>query len=383
MILFSVEASFGSLHLQKTHFKQLTLLVGVSGVGKTKIISFLHLVRAVGLNHAKKAPGMKWKTVFNIDGKKYLWEGKTSSDKKNQQYLEIQSASVKDNQKNDEIFLEESIKIDGEAIVFRDHSKELFEYKGAALPKLKWSESAITLLAEETEIAPLHQALQNILVSDRDPTWYMEHPRLEDDLLSESFVALQSKKSVPLLVRAKALQDYFPDRFSEIVRDYIDIFPYVEDVKIVSAKEYFPQNIVGPVDLWIVVIKEKDVAEWIDGPSISDGMLRTLYFLLELYLAPKGSIFLVDEFENNLGINCLPQLAKMIIERAGDLQFVLTSHHPYVINNIPWTNWKLVTRSGNDISTVDAEDVPALQTKSTIDRFYLLINSDAYKEGVR
>jgi hypothetical protein len=38
------------------------------------------------------------------------------------------------------------------------------------------------------------------------------------------------------------------------------------------------------------------------------------------------------------------------------LQFIATSHHPYIINNIPYEYWKIVTRKGGHISIRNASD---------------------------
>ncbi|WP_130472547.1 AAA family ATPase [Candidatus Magnetaquicoccus inordinatus] len=379
MSLISFEASMGSLKLQETSFKQLTLLVGVSGVGKTKILDLFRRVRQVGLYGADKAPSLIWKVKFNLDDKIYLWEGKISQKKKKRPF--IKSSSSRDNSDSDTVILFEQVAINGEEVIYRDFNEDVFRYNGNILPKLKWSESAVTLLAEENTISPLNRALQGIIVSDSDPDWSFELC-VDDFSLSDSFIELQAKKNEPLIYRIKELQDNFSERFDSIVRDYLDVFPFIEQIKIVSAKEYFSKKVKGSLDYWVIAVKEKDVNDWIDGPDLSAGMLRTLKMFFELYLAPKGSIFLIDEFENNLGVNCLSQVADLVRMRAGEIQFILTSHHPYVINNIPWTDWKVVTRSGGVITATDATEIPELQSKSALERFRLLINSDVYQEGI-
>ena len=79
--------------------------------------------------------------------------------------------------------------------------------------------------------------------------------------------------------------------------------------------------------------------------------------LLELALASPGTVIVIDEFENSLGVNCLPALSDLLLDHARELQFILTSHHPYVINNIPSTWWKVVTRQGGVVTVKDAESI--------------------------
>nr|WP_293102352.1 hypothetical protein [Okeania sp. SIO2F4] len=52
---------------------------------------------------------------------------------------------------------------------------------------------------------------------------------------------------------------------------------------------------------------------WILSPHISSGMLKTLMYISELYLSPEGSVILIDEFENSLGVNCLDSVTDLIL----------------------------------------------------------------------
>ena len=63
-----------------------------------------------------------------------------------------------------------------------------------------------------------------------------------------------------------------------------------------------------------------------------------------------------------------------------DLQFIITSHHPYIINNISYKNWKIVTRNGGVVTAKDATDYDI--GKSKHQAFTQLINLDAYSEGI-
>jgi len=62
----------------------------------------------------------------------------------------------------------------------------------------------------------------------------------------------------------------------------------------------------------------------------------------------------------------------------GRIQFIITSHHPYIINNIHYKNWKIVTRNGGKVSTQDADD---FMGKSKHEAFIQLINHPSYKTG--
>jgi predicted ATPase len=129
-------------------------------------------------------------------------------------------------------------------------------------------------------------------------------------------------------------------------------------------------------------IKERAYDGWITEANISSGMTRTLILLVELALAPAGSVIVIDELENSLGINCLPAIVDRMLARAGELQFIVTSHHPYIINNIPSEYWRLVRRAGSEVTITPASEIPALNGKSSLDRFIRLINSREFEEGI-
>ncbi|MBF0293623.1 MAG: ATP-binding protein [Magnetococcales bacterium] len=359
MTIESFEINDNGWILNRTSFGPLSLLVGVSGVGKTKIIKAIEKICKAAVNGADHAAGCSWKISLQIDGHEYYWEG------------------VLDD--FGDHFESEKIILDGYRLVNRNYITGEFLYKDNKLPKLKWTESAISLLRDEADIAPLTQSLNQIIISDNNfyfintidnSYFYLDNMTSLDDL--------QKAPHMHLLVKIWTLQEKFKNDFENIKLKFKEIFPFTENIKIRAFKGNSTQSGIS----YILFITEKETKKEIPGPNLSTGMLKTLKILFELSLAPKGTLFLIDEFENSLGINCLPQIAETINERQGDIQFILTSHHPYVINNINWKNWKLVTRHGSTVTVHDASDIPALNTASTIDRFELLVNSPEYEDGI-
>ena len=130
----------------------------------------------------------------------------------------------------------------------------------------------------------------------------------------------------------------------------------------------------------VIQIKETGVQKWIPHSRMSSGMLRTLLHIAEMYLWNEGTVILIDEFENSLGLNCIDVLTEDLIYDNNNIQFIATSHHPYIINKIPYDFWKIVTRKGSLIKTFDAKDFDF--GKSHHDRFMSLINHPFYKQGI-
>lgn len=154
----------------------------------------------------------------------------------------------------------------------------------------------------------------------------------------------------------------------------MEIFPKVDDIKIDMAEK-------SGGYIFSYAIKE-NTDNWILPPKISSGMLRTLAHLIEISTAPAGSVIVIDEFENSLGINCMPELTDFILDKSNELQFILTSHHPYIIHNIPWENWQIVSRNGSDVKVTKATHIPELETASSLDKFTQLVNLSEYDEGI-
>jgi predicted ATPase len=167
--------------------------------------------------------------------------------------------------------------------------------------------------------------------------------------------------------------------FNIIKERFIAIFPQVTDLKVaplevrdVDMPDFFKEY---P----FLQIKEAGVDKWIQQNRISSGMYRTLMHISELYLCSEGTVFLIDEFENSLGINCIDELTNDMLKSKRKLQFILTSHHPYIINNIHFDNWKLVTRNAGVVRTHNASEFNL--GKSKHDAFMQLMQLEAYQTG--
>ncbi|NJL28644.1 MAG: ATP-binding protein [Thermoanaerobaculia bacterium] len=394
IVKFAFEDELHGWKLTETSFGPFNLLVGASGVGKTRILKALERVRLAALEGARFAAGCKWTIEVEAAGSKYVWEARTikTNDvpKKNTSLLE---AFAEDNSEIERAhFAEEKIWIqDGHQLVTRDANRFLLQ--GKDLPKIKNTESAIGLLGDVKEINPLYEAMYRIYASRTEelgtaPSETESEVATMLDYRVRSLDDLRNVTSVSVFAKAWVLQHKFPKNFADIVDSYKEIFDHVEDVQVGPFSKFEergyddPPVSSGRYQLTIA-IRERGVEGWLTHRRVSAGMLRTLVHLLELALAPAGTVVLIDEFENSLGVNCLPQVADHILGRAGELQFIITSHHPYVINNVPASMWRVVTREGSTVRVLGLEDLPALATASAHKRFTILMNLPEFEHGIR
>jgi len=361
-------------HLQETHLEAFNLLVGLSGVGKTLIIEVIKLIAQVATKNHYQLNGIEWKISFTHEAQEYEWTLKSA----------IRATSPNDllrllNEQDSaptQIVYEKIFNATTQEII-AERSKDFFYFKQENInPNLNKHESILTLFSEDETISVLKQAFQRVILSERETP----QSRFSSSVDFNAITLKDFKETltqVPLLVKAFFLQKFYQNDFTELKHYLISLFPSIGDLKVELTEDNHQQYNL------LFRLFEKDIEHWIPQARMSSGMFRTLTHLIEMSLATAGSVIIIDEFENSLGINCMPDLVTFILSRAPDLQFIITSHHPYVINNIPWQTWKLVKRHKNRVTVTHAKEIPEFKDEeSFFDKFIQLINHPDYRKGI-
>jgi hypothetical protein len=368
-------------HLEETAFDSFNLLVGVSGVGKTRILEALRRVCRMATG-SRTSPGqIEWQLGFEHEGRSYQWDGRTGA-KPSAGLLEDVSS-----EEDDVIILQEKLMPVGEVpLIERDQHG--IRFRDQTMPPLADLGSAIHILKSEKELSAIRQGFLLITFSAaRSSRIAIVNGKLDDanelktltqDVpLELVYVTLKQHRLTPIM-SAYFLQVVYPEKFSEIKDEFLDIFSSLTDMRVELS--------VLPGDeerhSLQFAIQERGSSRWIQQSEISSGMLLTLAHIFEMALAPPGSVIVIDEFENSLGVNCMSDLARLISKRA-DCQVILTSHHPYIINTIPVDAWKLVTRKGGHVRVTSARDIPEMQSASRLEAFTRLINLPQFEEGIQ
>ena len=60
----------------------------------------------------------------------------------------------------------------------------------------------------------------------------------------------------------------------------------------------------------------------------------------------------------------------------------VTSHHPYIINNIPVRNWYVFHRKGNEVTVKHGDELISKYGKSKQEAFIQLLNDCFYIRGI-
>jgi predicted ATPase len=333
----------------------LTLLVGVSGAGKTQILRAILDLRRIA--NGKAINGFEWKIKFStVNGTEFTWEGGFDTVETNELSFEDDEKEKQDEREKSSLIYER-LTSNNQLLILQRNLEEI-RFKDSPMPKLSSHQSMIYILKEESVIKEAFDALNKIE--------YRDHPINSRRLINsnQSLPSLKNKyKTLDSIVNSdediitKLYLTYENklDIYEKIKSRFIDIFPQIGDIKVEPFKDNWPQAI-AELLLPVIYIKEKSVPKWIREDRMSSGMLRTIIHIAEMFLANEGSVILIDEFENSLGINCIDILTDDLIHENKTLQFIATSHHPYIINNIPYEYWKIVTRQGGHIRICNASD---------------------------
>lgn len=340
----------------------LTLLVGASGVGKTRILECVIHLRDTALDRIQdyERKSISWRLKFILNSQEhYEWVGERNKE---------------------DGFVTEEIFLNGVSIVSRKGGKVSLS-EGTIL-KLNSDSSLLYLMGEDERIKPVINALELISydsLNDRivgySGVFFKEENLEQKAYTTEEIRALKQSLLVKLYLAEKSELAVI----KEIKQDFVEVFPFVEGV-FIQKELYKTQGQNFNLINWF--IKEVGVENPIPESELSSGMKRTFLQLCNLHLCPDGTIFLIDEFENSLGINCIDELTSILKSAAHrKLQFIITSHHPYIINQIHYKYWKLVTRHGGEVRVQNATDLIDFE-KSRQQAFMQLTQLEEFTTGI-
>ncbi|MGK7924786.1 MAG: AAA family ATPase [Spirulina sp.] len=338
----------------------LILLVGVSGVGKTKILEAIANLKRIA--EGMPLNGIQWDITFEAEnGNEYRWCGEYEITVPDRTYV-VGELSARLYLSKDCKMINESIYINQELFLER-HSNKVVNpiiYNGLYFSTVQ----SVLGFLEADELKPVRTEIEKIY--DFEPNSSVSSNPKESRRFSP-------EKLEDFTVDTKIMSTYFehPEIFKQIKKIFMDIFYQVEDIKMERVENS---------TFYILKFKERGCKKWFFIDSFSSGMFKILACVTDLFLIPEYSLILIDEFENSLGVNCLDSITEILNTSNRNLQFILTSHHPYIINNINMKSWRIVTRRGGVVTVKNARDLGLGRSKH--DAFMQLINSDEYAEGI-
>jgi predicted ATP-dependent endonuclease of OLD family len=111
-------------------------------------------------------------------------------------------------------------------------------------------------------------------------------------------------------------------------------------------------------------------------------MQKALLILTDLLTLPDKSIYLIDEYENSLGVTPINVLPNLLLSETINIQIFVTSHHPYIISKFPVENWYVAHRKGAIVSFASGKELAQRYSTSSQEKYIQLINDPFYSEGI-
>lgn len=358
--------SFSPVELEK-----INLIVGDTGSGKTRFLNTIFNLGTTVTGAHKLYGPTKWKLHFTHLGHAYKWHIETFRlpngriAVKNERLLQLANSSFK-------------------TIIKRTQSSFIFQSK--PIPMLSSDNTSINLLKEETSIRPIYEGFSMILrreffsdalaalipVMISDPKTFQTPPKSPNDL---------SILNLPVNHRLYIIYKHFPALFSQFCDYYTSFFPFVKTVDMKDIRELHV-GLGTPNPTPVFAIKERNVRNWIGAGQLSSGMQKVLLILTDAFTLPKESIYLIDEYENSLGVTAIDFFPNFLATYENDIQFIVTSHHPYLINNISPKNWFIFHRKGSRVKIRYGPQNIEIYGKSKQQQFIQLLNDPFYSEGI-
>ncbi len=359
-------------NFSEVEFQQLNLLVGDTATGKTR---FLNTIFNVGTFVASdEYKNGYWDITFSQRGSTYHWALETDG---------LQNGE-------DSRILRESLELleGDQQVSLIERTPDVFSFRGERLPKLSPRVSAISLLKEEESVQDVYEGFATICrrrFFHDALTKVSQLEAISPGLLSQ----FKRKASGKDLYKSKlglnatlyVLSRNFKSVYSAIRDKFREAFPFVAEADVRDLSQVAP-HLAFPTEIPVFCIRERTLKQWIPITEISSGMQKVLLILTDMFTLPDGAIYIIDEYENSLGINAIDFFPNFVLTLEKEIQFFVTSHHPYIINEIPPRNWYIFHRKGTQVSVKYGEELQTRFGKSKQQAFVQLINDPFYIEGI-
>lgn len=358
-------------------FNKISLFVGNSATGKTRILNTIFNL-GVFVSRSEFKSGA-WELTFEHDEKIYTWH-LTAYKEKGEPNRNDKSEITKDY-----LWIHEG----DERIPLIQRDSFQFIFNGnQTLPKLSSQETGISLLKEEEIIQPIFQGFGQIMrrsFSDNALTKISNIHAIPLKLLKN----LKDKKSKDDIFAANLnlsanlflLKEYFNKDYKSITATFKSVFPFINKFNFTELSNLHKHTQLA-VNVPVFQIQENNSENWIPITELSSGMKKVLLILTDLHITPRNSIYIVDEYENSLGLNAIDFLPEFLFSSEPEIQFFITSHHPYLINRIPLNYWYIFHRDQMQVHIKYGDEIVKRYGKSKQQAFINLINDPFFKNGV-
>lgn len=324
------------LNIEKIDFnKDITLLVGLSGVGKTQILNVVRYSLNLAIDKDLALYPYRVGMGILIGNDKYEWFYQIG--KINEEELII-------NEDGKYEFLFEKLTCNGN-IIFERKNEKVSVIGFDKVPQPKKDESLLLQYSEDKNFSTLISGIRKLYSVEielavrggiRSESFSRLKSKVIDTIRNEKNVEFKVFSHLPVALKLYIAKRYYKDLYIKIFEAVKELFIEIEDIDVEE------DNI---RELYFVSIRV--YGKKLLQRDISNGMLKTIYYIVELFTMSEDSLVLIDEFENGLGVNCIDLLSELMLSERNDLQFIITSHHPKIINAVDKDKWRIIDRYGS------------------------------------
>lgn len=362
-------------------FENSTLLVGRSGAGKTQILEAIKTLCKIARNDSKVLLNIEGAICFVFKEIEYIWCVKTKTKfNKFQLNFEFPSTqaelfdymgltsqatfitneilSFRSNYPNDIAVdtFRPSRKYEGYYEIFKRDERNLFIHGYNKLPEINNTVSLISMYNNNDMIKNAYACVNQIYEMSNPKQCFMPFNFLNK--LKDDRKKLKNCKTdddyrdcfpsyYPIPAKVELIKSTNPDLYNDLLSMFQRTFPDIDDFD-VKFSRYNHQ--------FLTLYFSTNDSE-IEFDALSMGMAKTFIYLLDLITISNDYVVMIDEIENGLGVNCIDDVYDSFSILRPDLQFIITSHHPYIINNVSPNSCMIVDRNKNIVSTYSAKEL--------------------------
>lgn len=339
----------------------ITLLVGLSGVGKTRILNAIEYSLKLAVNKNLRLEPYNTTLCFQIGEEVYVWSYRIQQD---------HTEDIFESKEIKYFFAYEKLQnIKGDILMQR--TPDTIQVTGyGKVPTPKKDESLLVQYSEDAFVKPIISEMLKLYPIEIEmdvrgaiaqESFNMFKAKIKESFKENEKQPFEKFSHLPVPLKIYITKKYYPQMYAQIFSAVKELFMEINSIDIVEDPDR---------EIYMVAI---DVyGKRLLQHEISNGMLKTIYYIVELITMSKNSLVLIDEFENGLGVNCIDVLAELLFGERRDLQFVITSHHPKIINQISNKKWKIIERDIATVKNFTAEEYGIMHSQH--DAYFNLIN---------
>ena len=302
------------LKIERINFnRDVTLLVGLSGAGKTQILNVVEYSLNLAVDKDIILCPYRVGIGILIGKDKYEW------------FYEINKTY------DEELIINEAGRYEFVYEKLLCNGRDFFERKNGKIavigydrvPQPKKDESLILQYSEDKNLGKFISGIRKLYSVEIElavrggigsESFRRLKSKVTDIISSEKQIEFKAFGHLPVAMKLYVAKNYYADLYVKIFDAVKSLFIEIEDINVEedSAREMYLVS--------IQVYGKKLLQQ-----DISNGMLKTIYYIVELFTMSEDSLVLIDEFENGLGVNCIDLLSELMLSERNDLQFIITS----------------------------------------------------------